>query len=455
MRSPASFRDPDGWVFFRDGVVFRQVNRAYQPHYDRLLSSGLYDALVKADLLVRHEEAPDAAQSPDEAYRVLKPERIPFISYPWEWAFSSFKAQAAALLRIQRVAIEHGMTLKDASAFNMQFLRGKPVLIDTSSFEIHAEGAPWVAYRQFCQHFLAPLLLMAKQDIRLGQLLRTNLDGVPLDLAARLLPLCTRLRPSVMSHVVLHAWFQGHYAGDTKTHARPMSRYALLGLIDSLESAVTALDWTPPKTVWSDYYAHTNYTAEGLAHKRTLVEGFLERVRPASVWDLGASTGMFSRLSSARGVPTVAFDMDPAAVEVNYRDAVARGDAWLLPLVTDLTNPSPACGWAGRERQSLRERGPADAALALALIHHLAIGANVPLDRIAETFADLCRDLVIEFVPKDDTQVQRLLATRRDVFPDYTQAGFEAAFAARFDFLDAQPVKDSSRRLYLMRRRTA
>lgn len=455
MRSPASFRDPDGWIFLRDGRVLRQINRAYQPHYDHLMASGLHDALLKNALIVRHTESPEPPESPDECYRVLEPERIPFISYPWEWPFSAFKAQALALLRIQRAALDHGMTLKDASAFNMQFLRGKPVLIDTSSFELYTEGAPWVAYRQLCQHFLAPLALMARRDIRLGALLRVHLDGIPLDLAARLLPASAKLRPSMLTHIVLHAWFQGHYAARAKAPDRSMSRYSLLGLIDSLESAVSALDWQPPRTVWSDYYAHTNYTPDALAHKRALVESCLDRIKPADLWDLGSSTGMFSRVASARGVPTVAFDLDPAAVEVNYREAASRADPCLLPLVTDLTNPSPSCGWASRERMSLAERGPADAALALALVHHLAIGANVPLPLVADGLAALCRHLIIEFVPKEDSQTQVLLATRKDVFPDYTQAGFEVAFAPRFELIDAQPVKGSLRRLYLMRRRSA
>jgi len=455
VRSPASYRDPDAWVFVRRGEVYRQINRAYRPHYDRLMSSGLYAALVEEGLLVRHEESDIPPESPEESWRILKPERIPFVSYPWEWCFGAFKALALALLRTQRLALDRGMTLKDASAFNMQLLRGKPVLMDTSSFEIYEEGTPWLAYRQFCQHFLAPLALMARRDVRLSQLTRAFLDGVPLDLAAGLMPLRTWASPRLMTHLRLHAWFQRHYAGEGRGgRVRPMSRYALLGLLDSLRETVAGLTWRPPRTVWSDYYAHTNYTESAFARKREIVGSYLERLAPATVWDLGASTGVFSRLAAARGCDTVAFDQDPAAVEAAWREASAQHEARLLPLVMDLTNPTPSCGWAGRERMSLAERGPADTALALALIHHLAIGANVPLDHAAEHLAALGRTLIVKFVPKEDSQTRRLLASRRDVFPEYRQDAFERAFAKHFEVLDAQPLPDSARRLYLMRRRT-
>jgi hypothetical protein len=459
MRTPpearlaASFRDPSGFLFCRDGALYRQVNTCYREHYDRLMSSGLYEALVAAHLLVRHTESDVAPAESDLAYKVLQPELIPFISYPYEWCFSQLRDAALTTLRLQKTALERGLSLKDASAYNIQFHRGRPRLIDTLSFEIYREGRPWVAYRQFCQHFLAPLALMAHTDVRLGQLLRIHLDGVPLDLASRLLPARTRLNPGLLIHLHLHAKSQTRYAGKAVASAARVSRLALLGLVDSLESTVRKLTWRPQGTEWADYYAETSYSEAGREEKQRIVAEFVARANPQVVWDLGANTGVFSRIAAAHGAFTLSFDLDPAAVERNYLACREAGGERLLPLVMDLTNPSPGLGWGHEERSSLLSRGPADLVLALALVHHLAISNNVPLPAISTFLRGICTHLVIEFVPKDDPQVQRLLATREDIFPDYTPEGFVAAFARDFETLASIPVPGSPRVLHLMARR--
>ena len=213
------------------------------------------------------------------------------------------------------------------------------------------------------------------------------------------------------------------------------------------------LEWEPSGSAWSDYYDRTNYGTRALEEKKRLVAERLERLAPRVVWDLGANVGLFSRVAAERAGYVVAFDNDAASVDRNYAEVVSRGEENLLPLVVDLTNPSSSIGWANRERLSLTERGPADLAMALALIHHLAIGNNVPLDSIAAFFAKICRHLLIEFVPKEDSQVQRMLATRRDVFDAYGAAPFEAAFSERFEILERLPLRDSERTLYFLRSR--
>jgi len=452
-RLPGSFRDPSGFLFTRSGILYRQVNRVYQAHYDLLLSSGLYDRLVTEGSLIPHREAEVASAQPEVAYKVLQPEPVRFISYPYEWCFGQYKAAALATLKLQRRALEHGMCLKDASAYNIQFHHGRPMLIDTLSFEPYREGEPWVAYRQFCQHFLAPLALMARVDIRLSQLLRVYVDGVPLDLASALLPWRTRLSPSLQLHLHSHARAQARYAQEqAKPKGARVSRLALLGLIDSLQSSVRGMRWSAGGTEWADYYAETSYTAAGAEAKSKLVGEYLERAAPRTVWDLGANTGKYSRLAPS-GAFTVAFDVDPAAVERNYREMVKAKEVGLLPLVLDLTNPSAGIGWANAERSSLTERGPADAALALALLHHLAISNNVPFAKIAAFLRRLCSWLVIEFVPKEDPQAQRLLVTREDIFNEYTRAAFEQEFGRHFNVVASSPIPDSARVLYLMQAR--
>jgi ribosomal protein L11 methylase PrmA len=417
------------------------------------MQSGLYRALTEVGLLIPHEETTDSNSTKD-AFLVIRPEMIPFISYAYEWSFSQLQDAALATLAIEKTALEHGMSLKDSSAYNVQFRGCRPVMIDTLSFEQYREGEPWVAYRQFCQHFLAPLALMSYTEVRLSQLLRVNIDGIPLDLASHLLPSKTRLNLGLATHIHLHAQTQRKYADKpVKPVDRKMSRMSFLGLIDNLESTTRKLTWKPVGTEWADYYAATNYSDASLDHKAEIVAGLLDKANPKTVWDLGANTGRFSRIASDRGVCTVAFDIDPAAVELGYLDGRKRGDRNLLPLLLDLTNPSPAIGWQNRERSSLIERGPCDTALALALVHHLAIGNNVPLDRVAEFLASLCRTLIIEFVPKTDSQVQRLLATREDIFSDYRQEAFEQTFSRIFAVIASTRVRGSERTVYLMEKR--
>ncbi len=449
---PGSFRDPSGFVFRQNGDLYRQVNSRYRDNYDHLISSGLYEKLVADGLLISHEEAPLPAPQPDIAYRVIRPAVIPFVSYPYEWCFSQLKDAAMTLLRIQKISLEYDMSLKDCSAYNVQFVDGRPLLIDTLSFEKYREGQPWVAYRQFCQHFLAPLALMSYRDIRLNRLLCVFIDGVPLDMASAMLPSRTRLSFSLLSHIHLHARSQRRYADRTEgVGNRKMGRLSLLGIIESLESATRKLKWQSGGTEWADYYDRTSYSREAFESKKQLVTEMLDRTSPEDVWDLGANTGVFSRLASDQGIPTVSFDIDPAATERNYLQSVSSGEKCLLPLVFDFTNPSPAIGWDNRERMSLAERGPADTALALALIHHLSISNNVPFGRVAAFLSRICRNLIIEFVPKDDPQVQRLLATREDVFSDYSQEAFERDFGAHFDILEIVPIGNSERVLYWMR----
>jgi len=453
----ASFRDPSGFVFEREGILYRQVNRSYAADYDRLLSSGLYDELVDRGLLITHDEVSVAETGRGDPYRIIRPRRVPFVSYPYEWCFGELKDAALATLEIQQIALGFGMTLKDASAYNIQIDQGRPVLIDTLSFETYREGAPWVAYRQFCQHFLAPLALISYRDVGFGQLSRVELDGVRLALARSLLPARAWLRIQLFLHIWLHAGFQRRFEGAASEDAtvpkeRPLSRKNLDNLLAGLKSACTSLDWKPEGTEWADYYEGDSYTDEGDEDKAAVVGRHLDRVRPAEVWDLGANTGRVSRIASERGIYTVSFDVDPACVERNYREARRSKESHLLPLVMDLVNPSPALGWAHEERDSLAERSSADLVMALALIHHIAISNNVPLTRIASYFARLAEHLIIEFVPKSDPKVKILLATREDIFPTYTQKGFEEAFSSVFEIVDAHSVKGSERTIYLMRR---
>ncbi|MDP2720721.1 MAG: SAM-dependent methyltransferase [bacterium] len=449
----SSFRDPSGFLFTSNGQLYRQINTQYKENYEFLARSGLLKKLQEENLLINHKEAGSKLAQTSDAYKVIKPEKIPFISYPYEWCFSMLKDAALLTLEIQKTALGHGLSLRDASAYNIQFLRGKPIHIDTLSFEKFQEK-PWVAYKQFCQHFLAPLALMTYTDVSLNKLSQLFIDGIPLDLASKLLPTRTRFKPSLLIHIHLHAASQRKYAdrGLAKQPvAKKFNKRSFLGLIDSLEGAIKGLKWEPKGTQWSGYYeGNLNYLPASLRHKANLVEEFLESTKPRTVWDLGANTGLFSRIAADKGIFTVSSDIDPAAVEINYKTTVEKNEKNILPILIDLTNPSPAIGWENKERDSFLSRGPVDTALALALVHHLAISNNLPLAYLAEFFSLICKSLIIEFIPKEDSQVQKLLASREDIFPNYSQNAFEKEFSALFSIKRSEKVKGSKRTLYLM-----
>jgi hypothetical protein len=422
---------------------------------------GLLASLTRDGLLISHEVVgTDVAPLPGAAL-VIRPREIPLISYPYEWAFSQLREAALATLEIQRRALAVGMWLRDASAYNIQFDTGRPVLIDSLSFEVAEVSGAWPAYRQFCQHFLAPLALMAHRDLRLGLLLRDFIDGIPLDLVSGLLPRRTRLG-GLLPHLHLHASAEkrarkaevpgGGEPAATSRKPRKMTATSHEVVLDSLRRAVEGLR-LDPKGHWLGYHHHTSYSEGAAASKREIVERMLTAADGSVIWDLGANVGTYSDLAAGPGRLVVAFDQDPGVVEHHWRNLDASARASVLPLVMDLTNPSPSIGWAHSERRSLLQRGPADVVMALALVHHLAIGNNVPLPRVAELFAQAGRKAVVEFVPREDPMVRQLLASRRDIFDDYTIDGFRAAFSGPFTIREEAPVADSLRTLFLLERR--
>ena len=448
----SSFRDPSGFLFYYENEIYRQVNTSYRVNYDYFLDSNLYTKLIDTELLIPHQEVDFFTGQYDNKYKIIKPKLIPFISYPYEWSFNQLKDAAITTLRIQKIALDFGMSLKDASSYNIQFMGGKPIFIDTLSFEKYHIGKPWVAYKQFCQHFLAPLALMSKVDIRLNQLLKVFIDGIPLDLASSLLPIRSYFNFPLLTHIHLHSKSQLSFANSSIQKNGKISKFAAFSIIDSLESTINKLKWKPHYSEWANYYEDTNYSSDSFEHKKQIVSGFLDIINPKKVWDLGANNGMFSRIASSKGTETIAFDIDPNAVEKNYLDGIKRHETKIIPLLLDLTNPTPAIGWQNDERMSFLQRGPTDTVLALALIHHLAITNNLPLDKIAEFFGKICSSLIIEFIPKSDSKVQKLLSTREDIFSDYTQENMEKSFSKYFIIRSSIRIKNSERIIYLMRK---
>lgn len=451
----ASFRDPSGFLFRdSDGMLLRQINHRYRADFEALNNSGLYADLEKDGLLIDHEVVDTAKAVTGDAFAVIKPRLIPVISYPYEWAFSALRDAALLTLSIQTKSLEYGMSLKDASAYNVQFVGCRPIFIDTLSFERYEDGQPWIAYGQFCRHFLAPLMLMSHTNVDLNRLLQLYIDGVPLELASQMLPWKTKFSMGAQLHLHMHArMVRKHESTSTEkpTNVGSLPKNKQLLLLDNLRSLLNGLAWANTTTEWGNYYVDNNtYTDESARKKAELVTKYLQAIGPATAWDLGANTGVYSKLAVDQGAYCCAWDIDPACVEAAYQQGKKRGENRMLPLRVDLANPSPALGWAHQERASLAERAPVDVVMGLALIHHLAIANNVPLGGIARYFRQLGKNLIIEWVPKTDVQVQRLLRSREDIFDQYEQSCFEAAFSDCFIIEERQAVGNDGRLLYRM-----
>lgn len=448
MQHLASYRDPSGFVFSYKGEVYRQVNQVYRKDFERFIDSGLYAKLVKDQLLLPHQQLEENLTGGENWYTTLKPEQLHFITYPYEWCFDQLKDAALLTLQLAQIGMAHNMILKDATPFNIQLHKGRLVFIDSLSFEEYDETRPWVAYRQFCETFLAPLALMHYHQQPLQPLLSAYPEGVPLAMASSLLPWRSRLN----LHVYLHIYLQGKMAGTNASAAERkvvFSRQKLQNLLRSLQSLVESFH-IKTKGTWSDYYNEAGQRLGYLPHKKELVTQWMERLTDVTTAiDLGANDGTFSEILSSKNIRTIAADGDHFAISKLYQSLKANPRS-IYPVLLDLSNPSPSIGFANEERASFVERTHTDLVLALAVIHHLAIGKNVPFDRIAGFCKKLGRTLIIEFVPIGDDKVQLMLQRKTNGFDWYTEEGFREAFSRHFCIRESKKIASSDRTLYLM-----
>ncbi len=450
MRHPASFRDPCGFVFRHSDTVYRAVLTAGLADYELLIQSGLYAKLQQHGWMIDHEELADSGLMPGAA-KVLKPRQLSFWSYPYEWSFHQLKAAALRTLGLVRTGLEHGMMLKDANANNIQFSGGQALLIDSLSFERYEEGKAWQAFRQFCEHFLYPLLVFRQHPQLPPSFLMAFPDGISSQLTASLLPWKQRLSWNHQLYVFLAASLSKKQGKPTRNIR--ISQKKILQNVAQLESFIQKLEPNKKQAVWSNYYEETILSTAYLESKKITVSEILEHLKPECVIDAGCNTGSFSMLAVAHTQEVVAFDADADSVDLFFQELSSSKNQKIQTLVAGLTNPTPALGWANAERSTLLARLHGDLVMALALVHHIAIGNNVPLANISELFAGMSkRWLLIEFVPKQDPKTQLLLQAREDIFSDYDQASFEAAFAQHFQILKRIELPHSSRTLYLMAR---
>jgi hypothetical protein len=453
---PGSFRDPESRVFYAGEDVYRALSSDGLSDFEALEASGLLDD----PRLVPTERATEVAALRGllvhEPSGVLRHERIPFVSYPYEWTFSMLKDAALVQLDLLLAALEHDLVLKDSTPYNVQFKGARPLFVDIGSFERLREGEPWMGYRQFCMLYLYPLLLQATKGVPFQPWLRGSIDGITPGQMRSLMSFRDRFRKGVFTNVFLHAKLEKRYAdrpGQVKQEVRRVFKKELLvANVRKMRKLVERLSWDPPAGVWTAYGERNSYTGHDARRKDDFVREVAKSRPWKLVWDVGANNGRYSRIAAEGAQTVVAVDADPGPVELLYRDLRGEADEQILTLAMNLADPSPGLGWRGLERRALPDRGRPELVLALALVHHVAISANVPVPEFVDWLASLGAALVIEFPTREDPMVQKLLAPKREgLHPDYELGFFERCLSEAFEVERSERLESGTRVLYYAR----
>ncbi|MPY89223.1 MAG: methyltransferase [Luteitalea sp.] len=454
-----SFRDASARVFYHDGEVFRALSAHAADEWTRIERTRFWQRALAEGRVVGTTRAPAPAGLDGAWALVLRHERIPFVSYPYEWSFEMLREATRLQLDLLAAALEEDLVLKDGTAYNVQWRGVQPVFVDVLSFAPLAPGEPWVGYRQFCELGLYPLLLEAYRGVAFQPWLRGRIDGIPAEEMRRLLGGRALLKPGVFSHVHLHALSQRRFESAsrslrTEIAAGGFGKALIQTNVRKLQRLVGRLARPATRSAWAGYARAPGYEDHDQAAKQQFVRAALGRGRWGHVWDLGANQGVYARLAAEVAEYVVAFDADRVVVDAMFIEHRRRGVTNVLPLVVNLADPSPSQGWNSEERLRLERRGQPDLVLALALVHHLAIGANIPLRALLDWLATLAPHLIIEFVTRDDPMVERLLRFKDPrQHADYDLPTFERELTARFDLLAHQPLAGGRRLLFFARSR--
>jgi len=400
-------------------------------------------------------EVGDAASRPaGDWVTVLEHEEVPFVSYPFEWCFGMLRDAAALHLDVLAEALTRGMTMKDGHAYNVQWWGSRPSFIDVTSFTRHG-GGPWPGYRQFCETFLNPLFLQANRGVDFQPLLRGRLAGISVADMYRLVAARDIVRRGVLRHVVVHRLVDRRATGPSQATTVAMAEAGFSAEVakaaaSSLRKLVRSMTWRPRRSAWSTYGADNPYCWEDRRQKAAFVEAAAAAGPAQLVWDLGCNDGTYARVAARSGSYVVAVDADHPTIEKLYQSLRAEGNERILPLVMDVADPTPGMGWRNTERRALSDRGRPDLVLCLALVHHLAIGANVPVAEIVAWLRSFACSVAVEFVGRDDPMVQRMLAGKPIEHPDYSTDAFESCLGRCFRIDRREPLGSGTRTMYLV-----
>jgi len=452
-----SFRDRSARVFEQDGQIYRALDASAAAMWDRIHQAPFFHDLSRQQKLIPTIEVAAEARATlhlaTDATKILKHERVPFIAYPYEWSFGMLKDAALLQLEVLAAALRDGVSLKDATPYNVQFVGTRPTFIDLGSFHQREPGEPWSAYQQFCELFLYPLMLQAHCGIDFQSLLRGELEGIRVEEFAKWFSFRDWFRSGVFSRVILQAALAGMAKSQTKSTLGELKKTGfpvelIQKNVTGLERLIRKLKWQPRHSPWGDYDDTSAMVARDSDVKTQFVREVAQTRRWELVWDLGCNRGRYSLIAAESARYVLAMDFDHWCVESLYQQLQQRGPQNVLPLRINLANSSPALGWRGRERLRLEDRGQPDLVLCLGLIHHLVIAANIPMEEVIDWLASLAATLVIEFPTKRDPMVQALLRNKRDQYADYEQSNFERLVNSRFNITQRVQLPSGERFLY-------
>lgn len=450
-----SFRDRSSRVFLSDNQVYRTLTAESKSIWQRVSAAPFYARMTATGQIVETRElSPDECQRfqlPSEVAGILHHERIPFVSYPYEWSFAMLRQAALLHLQIMSEAIKYGFTMKDASPYNVLFHGSKPIFIDIGSFQDQMPGEPWAAYRQFCELMLFPLLLQAYRDVHFQPLLRGQLEGIP----ARQFLQWMRVRDLFRPGVFTNGWLQAMLERKTQTlststvqdlRSSGFRSSMVEQLLTKLTRTVSRLEWLSETTQWTRYNESLPHVGEDVQVKSDFVRKICQWKTRQLVWDLGCNDGRYSKIASEWALTVVAMDQDHSCIERLYR-SLDPGQTRILPLYIDLANPSPALGWRGLERKRLENRGRPQLVICLGLIHHLVIAANIPVREVIDWLASLGGELILEFPSKRDDMVRALLRNKRDQYDDYSLENVEHELLKHFEIRLRESLPSGERTL--------
>lgn len=454
-RVAGSYRDRKGYVFASGDRILRSVAGAASEVQREFLGSNVFEKLVGDSRLIGTEITGDdpTTLGVQNAALLLEHERVPFISYPYEWPFAALRTAALLHLDLHLELLEHDFTLSDASAYNIQFRGPEPVFIDVLSVERYVDGTYWNGHRQFCDQFLNPLLLSAKLGVPYNALYRGRLEGISAAELAPMLRARHKLSPQTLLNVVLPARFEsaarrGRVDARAVRARRPLPRSSLQGMLRGLRRWIERLSLPSRQTDWTSYATDNTYGEAERTAKRDFVARAVAATTPGTVLDLGCNTGDYAAIALEAGAGSViGAEADPATAHLAFRRAQEE-KLRFLPIVQDAANPSPSQGWREAERPAFTDRLGADFLLALAVVHHLAIGRNIPLNEAVQWMVGLAPSGVIEFVQKEDATVRKMLSLREDIFDDYTEDDFRGHLTANARIVEERRVSEEGRILF-------
>ena len=470
MPNNISYKDTATRVVEEDGIFYRYIFEEYQQEYDHLMQSGLYLALTEKGLLISHQEVdanPEAQQESQpqqesNVYKKLLPDQISFQSYPFEWSYGQWRIVVYAYLQINKIALAHGMVLKDATPFNFYFEKGKPVLLDTSSFSFFKEGTPWIAYRQFCTELLSPLALMYYNGERWARLSMSHLRGMPLNFVSKQLPFKSWFNSNCLLHIHIHARYANGEAGtndtknakdiyNSKKEQKGFSKEKLLSLFGMIECSLEKCKQAYPfEKHWLTYYQKDIASEIYLNNKEAIVKEWLDKIKPASVLDLGANTGRFSIIASEYTERVIALESDTKCIDA-INQATIDLNKTIYAARIDLAETTPNMGVLEKEYSSIYTRAKSTMVMALAITHHLYINDLLSFVKISSMLNKFSEQYVItEFVPANDEKVQLLMKDKQKEYPEYSEEAFIKAIEQNFTIKERKVINGSERIIYLL-----